>query len=86
MNDNSVNEIGRQRKMNMILLEDSYNKVNILDSPIDKLIESLTTKIRQANSDRDKLIELKENDPAGFKKLEEQVNQKGHNLHYEMYG
>jgi hypothetical protein len=87
MKENSANVIWEEREMSKMRLDTfTLNKGNILDYPIDKLIESLKSQIKEAYSEHDKWIELKKNNPDRFNELEEQANQTGHSLHSQMYG
>jgi hypothetical protein len=75
-----------QRQMNQISLDTFiHGRENILDYPVDKLIQSLKTQIDQAYSEHNTWIELEKNNPERFNELDEQANQTGHSLHTQMY-
>jgi hypothetical protein len=87
MKENSANAIWQEREMSKIGLDTfTHNKDNILDSPIDKLIEDLKTQVKKAYSEHNEWIELKKNNPERFNELEKQENQTGHSLHSQMDG
>jgi hypothetical protein len=87
MKENSEKSISQERQMNKIGLDTfTHNKENILDYPIDKLIEELKSKIKEAYSEHDKWMELEQNNPEKFNELEEKANQSGHSLQFQMYG
>lgn len=76
-----------QRQMNQISLDTfTHGKDNILDYPVDKLIEDLKSQVKKAYDEHNEWIELKQNNPERFNELEEQANQTGHSLHMQMYG
>jgi hypothetical protein len=76
-----------QRQMNQIGLDTfTHGRENILDYPVDKLIQDLKTRINNAYSEHNHWIELEQNNPERFKELEEQANQTGHSLREQMYG
>lgn len=76
-----------QRQMNQISLDTfNHGRENILDYPVDNLIQNLKIQISEEYSEHDKWIELEKNDPDRFNELEEQANQTGHSLHAQMYG
>lgn len=82
----SAESIWENRQMSQIELNTfTLGKENILDYPIDKLIESLKVQSRDANSKHDQWIRVQEYDAAMFAKLEEQINQTGHSLHSQMH-
>src|ERR1700752_1797290 len=87
MKENSSNSISEQRQTGKMWLDTfTHEKNNILDYPIDKLIEDLKTQIKAAYSEHEEWIELEKNDPDRFNELEEQANQTGHSIHSQMYG
>lgn len=87
MKNNSANDIWEQREMNKIGLDTFFhNKENILDYPVDKLIESLKIQITKAYAEHNEWIELEEKNPDRFRELEEQANRTEHTLYSQMYG
>lgn len=83
----SINAIWEEREMGKMGIDTfPMNKDNILDYPIDKLIESLKSQIKEAYTEHEKWIELEKNNPDRFNELEEQANQTGHSLNSQMYG
>ena len=87
MKQNSARAILEEREMNKMGLDTfTHNRNNILDSPIDKLIEVLKREINEAHSEYNKLNDLEERNPDRFKELEEKANQAGHTLYSEMSG
>ncbi len=64
-----------QRQMNQISLDTfTHGKENILDYPVDKLIEDLKSQVKKAYAEHDEWIELEQNNPEKFNELEEQAN------------
>lgn len=61
-------------------------KYNMLDSPIDKLVEDIKLQIEKANTEYNKWVELEKNDPKKFKELDRIAGQHDHNLDLQMYG
>lgn len=86
MKVNSANAILEEREMSKIGLDTfPLDKNNILDYPLDKLIESFKSQIKEAYSEHNHWIELEKNNPERFNELEEQASQTGHSLHSQMY-
>jgi hypothetical protein len=76
-----------QRQMNQINIDTfTHGRENILDYPVDKLIQDLKTQVDKAYSEHNEWIDLEQNNPERFRELEEQANQTGHSLHAQMYG
>jgi hypothetical protein len=87
MDENSTNAIWEERETSKMGLDTfTHNRNNILDSPIDKLIEDLKKEINAAYSEYNQWNELEEKNPVRFKELEEQANQSGHTLYSQMAG
>ena len=87
MKEFSFNAIWEEREMGKIGLDTfPMNKDNILDYPIDKLIESLKSQVTESYDEHEKWIELEKNEPERFNELEKIANQTGHSLHSQMYG
>lgn len=87
MKNNSVNEIWEQRETSKIGLDTfPHNKENILDYPVDNLIENLKAQINKAYAEHNEWIELEQKNPDRFKELEHQANQTDHSLYSQIYG
>ncbi len=64
----------------------AHNRKNILDAPIDKLIDDLKKEIEKAFEDHNYWVNLEENNPAKFRELEDQANLSDHTLYSQMAG
>jgi len=81
MKDDSPEDIWEKREMNKMGLDTFLMyKENVLDSPIDNLIESLKTQLIAANSEYQKLMKLEQSNPKEYMELEEKENLKGTSL------
>jgi hypothetical protein len=75
-----------QRQLNQYNLDTfTHDKQNILDYPVDKLIQDLKKQVNDTYVEHDKWIELEQNNPNRFKELDEKANLTGHSLHLQMY-
>jgi len=86
MSVNIKDDLNTKRETNKIGLETfAINRYNILDRPIDTLIEKLQKELDQEYSEHQKWIDLKSNNPKKFGELEESAEQRGHSLFSQMY-
>lgn len=86
MKNKNQQDIFEIREMNKISLETfSFDKHNVLDFPIDKLIAEKKEGIKQAYKNHQKWLDLLENEPDKFKNMDEVVQQTGHSLHVQMH-
>lgn len=80
------NDIEIKREMNKISLDTFVlDKHNILDFPIDKLIENLKLDINKLYDEHKKLIDLSSENPKLYEELDEIAQQTGHILHIQEY-
>ncbi len=80
------NQIEESREMNKISLDTfTFDKHNILDYPVDKLIEDLKSQIDKLYADHNKWMDLAENNPTRYQELDEIAQQTGHSLSIQMY-
>lgn len=86
MLENYRNELNDKRETNKIGLETfAMNRYNILDRPIDTLIENLEKELEKKYLEHQKWIELESENPDRFNELEEIAQQSGHSLHIQMH-
>lgn len=80
------NDIEVKREMNKISLDTFiFDKHNVLDFPIDKLIQNLKLDIDKLYYEHRKLIDLSSENPRRYEELDEIAQQTGHSLHIQEY-
>lgn len=80
------NQIEESRETDKLSLETfSFDKHNIVDYPIDKLIRDLKIDIEKLYSQHAEWLEMSENNPERFNELDEIAQRTGHSLNIQMY-
>lgn len=80
------NKIYETRETNKISLDTfTFDIHNVLDNPIDKLIEQNIKEVKKEYEDHNKWMEIYENDRNKFDEIEEIAQQTGHSLWIQMH-
>jgi hypothetical protein len=82
----TYNQTKESREMNKISLDIfAFDKHNILDYPVDKLIKDLKSEIEKLYDEHNKWIDLSEKNPKEYEDLDEIAQQTGHSLSIQMH-
>lgn len=80
------NQVEETRECNKISLDTfTFDKYNVIDSPIDSIIKEIKLKIERKYEEHKKWIDLQKNDPQKFHELNEIAERTGHNLDIQMH-
>jgi hypothetical protein len=75
-----------KRETNKIGLETfALNRYNILDRPVDSLIEKLKEDLENEYSEHQKWIDIQDNNPDKFEEISEIAEQTGNSIYTQMY-
>lgn len=81
----TYNQMEETRECNKISLETfTFDKYNIIDSPIDIIIVDIKLKIKMKYEEHEKWVVLQENNPQKFNEIDEIAQQTGHSLSIQM--
>lgn len=86
MYENQENSLNKKREANKIGLE-NLTRIgnNVLDRPVDILINDIKKEIEKEDAENKKWIEIKEKSPERFDELDEIAQQTGHSIDFQMH-
>ncbi|GIQ57645.1 hypothetical protein Flavo103_07810 [Flavobacterium collinsii] len=86
MKGHTYNQIEENRECNKMSLDTfTFDKYNVIDSPIDSIISDIKLKIKKKYDEHEKWVGIHKNDHEKFKELDEIAQQSGHSLIIQMY-